>query len=72
MSSDEIKLVGKLRHQINSPLAVIRNALYLASAHSVNVKVTHYLKLADQEVSRIAGILKHSTDESSELGSALT
>jgi len=63
MSSDEKKLVASLHHQINSPLAAIRNALYLASLHSVNVKVAHYLKLADQQVSRIAGILRHPADD---------
>ena len=63
MSSDEMKLVANLRDQISSPLAAIHNALYLASAHSVNVKVAHYLKLADQEVSRIAGILRHPAED---------
>jgi hypothetical protein len=63
MSSDEKKLVAKLNHQINSPLAAIRNALYLASVHSVNVKVVNYLKLADEQITRIVGILKHPADE---------
>ena len=67
MSSDEMKLVVRLRQQINSPLAAIRNALYLAAANSMDVKVAHYLKLADQQVSSIAGILKHPWDD--EVGS---
>ena len=58
MSLEEMKLVATLQHQINSPLAAIRNALYLAGGHSVDAKVAHYLKLADLQVSRIAGILR--------------
>ena len=60
MSSEQMKLVASLQHQINSPLAAIRNALYLAAGHPVDAKVAHYLKLADLQVSRIAGILRSS------------
>src|SRR5262249_9915496 len=60
MSSEQMKLVARLQHQINSPLAAIRNALYLAAGHPVDAKVAHYLKLADLQVSRIAGILRSS------------
>lgn len=63
MSSEEMKLVARLQHQINSPLAAIRNALYLAAAFPANVKVAHYLKLADLQVSRIAGILRNCGDD---------
>jgi len=57
MSSGEKKLAAKLKHQISSPLAVIRNALFLAGAHTGNNTVASYLKLADQQVARITGIL---------------
>ena len=60
MSSEQMKLVARLQHQINNPLAAIRNALYLAAGHPVDAKVAHYLKLADLQVSRIAGILRSS------------
>ena len=63
MSSGERKLVAKLNHQINSPLAVIRNALFLAGAHTGNNMVASYLKLADEQVIRIAGILKRYADD---------
>jgi len=64
MSSGEKKLVAKLSHQINSPLAAIRNALFLAGAHSGSSKtIVSYLKLADQQVSRIAGILRQYADD---------
>jgi len=63
MSSGERKLLAKLNHQINSPLAVIRNALFLAGAHTGNNIAVSYLKLADQQVSRIAGILRRFVDD---------
>jgi hypothetical protein len=63
MSSGEKKLVAKLSHQINSPLAAIRNALFLAGAHSGSNTIASYLKLADQQVSRIAGILRQYADD---------
>ena len=63
MSSGEKKLVAKLNHQINSPLAVIRNALFLAGAHTANSIAASYLKLADQQVARIAGILRRYAND---------
>ena len=66
MSSGERKLVAKLKHQINCPLAVIRNALFLAGAHTGNNIAVSYLKLADQQVTRIAGILKRFADDQTE------
>ncbi|HEU4413188.1 MAG TPA: histidine kinase dimerization/phospho-acceptor domain-containing protein [Candidatus Angelobacter sp.] len=54
-------LIAELKHGINSPLAAIRNALYLASAVSGEPEVMRYLKLADEEVSRIATILNQAS-----------
>lgn len=68
MSSGEKKLIAKLSHQINSPLAAIRNALFLAGADSGSLTVASYLKLADQQVSRIAGILRRYSED--QIGSA--
>ncbi|MGC2696845.1 MAG: histidine kinase dimerization/phospho-acceptor domain-containing protein [Candidatus Angelobacter sp.] len=54
-------LIGELKHQINSPLAAIRNALYLATVQSGNPEIERYLKLADEEVSRIATVLNQAS-----------
>src|SRR5262249_34590737 len=48
------KLIGKLKHEINSPLAAIRNALYLVAVRIHDPELERYLKLADAEVSRIS------------------
>jgi signal transduction histidine kinase len=58
--SDTQYLIAELSHQINSPLAAIRNALYLASSRSQDPQVLHYLNLADEEISAITAIL-HAT-----------
>ena len=59
------KLLGKLKHEINSPLAAIRNALYLVAVRTHDPELERYLRLADAEVSRISAILKNAnqTDE---------
>lgn len=54
------ELLGKLKHEINSPLAAIRNALYLAAVRTDDAELERYLKLADAEVSRISAILKNA------------
>lgn len=51
------ELVSELKHQINSPLAAIRNALYLTGVRVCDPEVERYLQLADAEVSRIAMVL---------------
>lgn len=50
-------LVAELNHEINSPLAAIRNALYLAACRSSDPELHRYLELANQEISVIAGTL---------------
>ena len=54
------ELIGKLNHEINSPLAAIRNALYLAAVRTDDPETERYLRLADAEVSRISAILKNT------------
>jgi nitrogen-specific signal transduction histidine kinase len=54
MGSSKKELIRELKHQINSPLAAIRNALYLTGVRVSDPEVERYLKLADEEVSRIA------------------
>jgi signal transduction histidine kinase len=47
------RLIAEVSHQINSPLAAIRNALYLAAQRTKDVELLRYLQLADEEVSAI-------------------
>jgi nitrogen-specific signal transduction histidine kinase len=54
MGSTKKELIRELKHQINSPLAAIRNALYLTAVRVSDPEVERYLKLADHEVTRIA------------------
>ena len=51
------EMIGELKHQINSPLAAIRNALYLTGVRVSDPEVERYLRLADEEISRIAMVL---------------
>lgn len=60
MAISKSELIRELKHQINSPLAVIRNALYLAGVCSGDPEIERYLKLADHEVSRIAMVLNRA------------
>ena len=58
MPQTKQQLVRELNHEIHSPLAAIRNALYLAAARSSDPATLRYLELADVEISRIAAVLK--------------
>jgi signal transduction histidine kinase len=53
----EYELFNELAQEINSPLAAIRNALYLAHSCTRDAEVQRYLQIADQEVALIAQIL---------------
>jgi len=53
------QLLGKLKQEINNPLAAIRNALYLASVQTDDPEMERLLNLADHEVTRIAAILRN-------------
>lgn len=65
MASGKQKLVRKLQHEINNPLAAIRNALYLTALRVCDPEARSYLQLADAEVSRIARVLNkaHQLEE---------
>lgn len=54
------ELVADLNHQINSPLAAIRNALYLASRRTSDPEVLRYLELAEEEVASISATLQRA------------
>lgn len=60
MALSKQELVQELQHEINSPLAAIRNALYLAALRSSDPEVLRYLELAEAEISRIAAVLKNA------------
>ena len=60
MALTKMELIRELKHQINSPLAAIRNALYLAAVRAGDPEIERYLKLADDEVSRIAAVLREA------------
>ena len=51
-------LVAELNHKINSPLAAIRNALYLAACRTADPELHRYLQLANEEITSIAEILR--------------
>jgi nitrogen-specific signal transduction histidine kinase len=53
-------LIQELKHEIHSPLAAIRNALYLAAVRTDDPETLRYLALAHAEISRIAGVLKNA------------
>jgi nitrogen-specific signal transduction histidine kinase len=58
MAQTKQELVRELNHEIHSPLAAIRNALYLAAVRSSDAATLRYLELADAEISRIAAVLR--------------
>jgi len=70
-SPDEPDLAAELNHRINSPLAAIRNALYLASRRTSDPEVCRYLSLADDEVAAIARILRSARHETAANRAAL-
>jgi signal transduction histidine kinase len=58
LPSDKQYLIAELSHQIGSPLAAIRNALYLASCRTDDPQLLRYLELADHEIITIASTLR--------------
>jgi nitrogen-specific signal transduction histidine kinase len=53
-------LIQELKHEIHSPLAAIRNALYLTAVRTNDTEALRYLALAHAETSRIAAVLKNA------------
>ena len=60
MAQTKQELVQELNHEIHSPLAAIRNALYLAAIRNSDPATLRYLELADAEISRIAMVLRRA------------
>jgi len=60
MAMTKHELVRELQHEINSPLAAIRNALYLAALRTSDQDTLRYLELAEAETSRISAVLKNA------------
>jgi nitrogen-specific signal transduction histidine kinase len=58
MAQTKQQLIQELNHEIHSPLAAIRNALYLAAVRSSDPAILRYLELADAEIARIAAVLR--------------
>jgi len=52
------RLAASIAHEINNPLEAVTNLVYLARLQPANVQ--KYLKLADQELDRIAQITKNT------------
>ena len=60
MSEQDGELVAELNHKINSPLAAIRYAMYLAGRRSTDPVLLRYLRVAEDEVQSIADILRQA------------
>jgi len=52
--------VNELRHELHSPLAALRNALYLISVRCDDFQVLEYVKLAEVEVKEISAALERA------------
>lgn len=62
-------LIAELNHKINSPLAAIRNALYLAACCSADPELHRYLQLANSEITSIAETLRAARQASAQRSS---
>lgn len=60
MSLSKEGLIQELKHEIHSPLAAIRNALYLAALRTGDPETLRYLTLAETEISHIVAVLKNA------------
>ncbi len=49
--------IGEFSHLINSPLAALRNAIYLAVSNCSDPRVLRYLHMAENEASAIAKVV---------------
>ncbi len=60
IDGDKNELIAELNHQINSPLAAIRNALFLAANRTDDPALHRYLELATNELNAIGAILRET------------
>jgi signal transduction histidine kinase len=51
-------LMIEVSHQVNSPLAAIRNAIYLASKRTEDPEIIEYLTIADDEITSIVNRIR--------------
>jgi signal transduction histidine kinase len=51
-------LMIEVSHQVNSPLAAIRNAIYLASKRTEDPEIIEYLAIADDEITSIVNRIR--------------
>ena len=68
MSENDGELVTELNHKINSPLAAIRYAMYLAGKRSSDPVLLRYLRVAEDEVQSIADILRQARQLAQQAG----
>lgn len=57
-------VMNELRHEIHSPLAALRNALYLISMRCDDFQILEYVKLAEVEAREIAAALRRAPEAS--------
>jgi nitrogen-specific signal transduction histidine kinase len=55
------EMINELRHEIHSPLAALRNALYLISMRCDDFQVLEYVKMAEVEAKEIAEALNRAS-----------
>jgi signal transduction histidine kinase len=48
----------EVSHQVNSPLAAIRNAIYLAAKRTDDPEIIQYLAIADDEITSIVNRIR--------------
>lgn len=56
----DLHRIAELNHLINSPLAAIRNALYLAESRTDDPELVRYLEICNSEVTSIAAFLREA------------
>ena len=54
-------VMNELRHEIHSPLAALRNALYLISIRCDDFQVLEYVRLAEAEAQEIAAAINRAS-----------
>jgi signal transduction histidine kinase len=59
-TQETLETLSEVAHEINSPLAVIRNAIYLVSKRVQDPQTLQYLTIADEEVEAISHALRRT------------
>ena len=58
-NSQPHRLMIEISHQVNSPLAAIRSALYLAAHRTDDPEILRYLQMADEEAATIINAISN-------------